>query len=678
MAWQFIEGLVRATPNEVQAENLYIGFLVAFHICMVAGLHFILIFVGRRTLLSHPLIELGVPFVGFSFIFLNAMGQIVPDLALSDFWGWKFVPTRTIYDFAQISWISLLGLVFFTLLAINFISKSKNGQPTKAALLMLVAYAVPVVVGVICQVTIPYVFGYEEIPLTSVSMTVFTVATFFAIRNYKILEFSKIAILDNLVHTITEGIMIVDDQNRIQYINDISTQITGFTEAEVLGKKAMEVFVEDQNELNILKKEIQERKMQNAGSYDIKIKTRSNKTIWLNVVGIPYYDNKGKVIGSIGLHKDITERKEAELLLKSYDRTLRSLVESTNEAIIVINNENRITLANNGAETLFEYSFQEIANKKVSDLFPDLNNEKVSVSHRTGLYSEESDKKVIEERALTKSGKELIVELSLAPMNTDSGEHTSFIIRDVTLRVKYEAKLESINNELNTLIYKASHDLRGPVASIKGLVNLYDKPNNTLEERTEYFEMIKSCTTQLDNILTDLTEVNRITHEEMEVAEFSLLAEIRKIIHQLKDKEDPNNIEFFIDFKYNEFIQVDQKLLDLILQNTINNAIMYSDPRKDNSQVTVRVTDAEDGYLIEVIDNGLGMDQVVQDRAYNMFYRGISSSKGAGLGLYLARKAVMKIGGYIMIESEKGEGTTVKIFIPAMQSEAKVVSLTAS
>ncbi len=671
--WQFLEGLARTAITYKEAALVLSAFLVVFHVFMVVALYFILIFSGKHKSLKSPLVSYGVPLISFVFILLAVMQFKPLYLAKSEFWNWIFVPDYGIVDILQISYLSILGAVFFVILINNYNNKIGKGKESVAALLVMVAYAIPIVVGILTQVVWPYVLGEPEIPLTSLAMTGFTVISFIAIVKYGVLDFSLSMIRNNLLDTITDGVIIVDTENRIQYSNNRTFEITGYRVDELVGRRAMEFLIKG-HELGVNRSVLKYDTNTTTRTYDLCLNHKSGREIWVSVMAIPYYDSKDRIIGSIAMLKDITEKKNAELLLKKYDRTLRSLVENANEAIIVLDRDNNIVLANKGAELLFGYSFKEIVGKTISDLVPEISSEK----RITELMKDSSliDRgPVLIEKAVSKSGNEYVVELSLAQMQNEGGEQVSLIIRDITMRTRYEEKLQAINEELNTLIYRASHDLRGPVASMKGLATLYDSHESSDLDRESYFEMLKDCIIQLDNILAELTEVHFITHEELDVSNYSLLAEWKKVLGKSKKLSNYEKVTINFHCTVQEYQHGDQKLMNLILTNILSNAVVYADLRKNDPYVNVSIVDAENGIFIEVTDNGYGMDQEVQDRAYNMFYRGASDAKGAGLGLYLTRKAIQKLNGYIILSSEPGVGTTVKMYIPHPEMDIQESSM---
>ena len=110
----------------------------------------------------------------------------------------------------------------------------------------------------------------------------------------------------------------------------------------------------------------------------------------------------------------------------------------------------------------------------------------------------------------------------------------------------------------------------------------------------------------------------------------------------------------------------DPKMIRIILNNLISNAIRYSNPATDEPYVSVQIAATETNARIEVTDNGIGISKDDQEKVFDMFYRVADDSNGTGMGLHLVKLAVEKLSGEIRIESEQNKGTKFSIVIPNM------------
>ncbi|ABG60702.1 sensor histidine kinase [Cytophaga hutchinsonii] len=223
-------------------------------------------------------------------------------------------------------------------------------------------------------------------------------------------------------------------------------------------------------------------------------------------------------------------------------------------------------------------------------------------------------------------------------------------------------ELEFKNQQLDAFVYKASHDIKGPLKSIIGLAKLglldVQDPN-----AREYFKHIETSSTRLDNLLQDLLQVAKIKNTVIE----STVIDFKKIIDTIKDGF--SNIESFGEFyidvqiKQDRDFYSDEKMVYSIFQNLIENAFTYRDIKKQKSSLYIRIEVDKQKSVIEFTDNGIGINKDLKDKVFDMFFRASEISGGTGLGLYLVKMAVNKIGGRIQVNTEVSKGTTFTVVI---------------
>ena len=237
------------------------------------------------------------------------------------------------------------------------------------------------------------------------------------------------------------------------------------------------------------------------------------------------------------------------------------------------------------------------------------------------------------------------------------------ISRDITDRVRFEDKLKVRNQELQTLLYKASHDLRSPVTNILGLVNLGRNENGNQEN--DYFYWINQSAEQLLYIIESLNAASEAIkgNVKLEYINLEQLLEKQKVhFKSLKGFENVS-LQIQINETGQEFYS-DKDLLESILNNIIGNAFKFR--ARSNPVITIKSKRVEGMIEIEITDNGIGIDEAIQDRIFDMFYRGNIHSKGSGLGLYIVKNALDKLNGRITFESKPEQGTTFKVLIPSL------------
>ncbi|MFQ5335999.1 MAG: sensor histidine kinase, partial [Flavobacteriales bacterium] len=226
-------------------------------------------------------------------------------------------------------------------------------------------------------------------------------------------------------------------------------------------------------------------------------------------------------------------------------------------------------------------------------------------------------------------------------------------------------KLEALNKELNTFVYKASHDLKGPLASISGLTHMgLERVQD--ENAAQYFEMIQASVKRLDDTLIELLELSKSTNATIHLEEIDIKAFINSIQESVSHAEYSKGIEIKKEILIKQKIFTDKDILTSSLQNLLINAMKYH--RREEPKKWIRIkaynADTNKGIFITVEDNGTGIPDEIKDKIFNMFYRGNEASDGTGLGLYIVKKNVEKLGGEITLKDSKSGGALFSIYLP--------------
>ncbi len=236
-----------------------------------------------------------------------------------------------------------------------------------------------------------------------------------------------------------------------------------------------------------------------------------------------------------------------------------------------------------------------------------------------------------------------------------------------TLR-KQNEELVKINKELDSFVYSVSHNLRAPLMSVLGLINLVQIENKKGNETmNNYFEMMQHSIHKLDNTLKEILDYSRNARSELNIEEVDTKRMVEDSFERLKYMEGSENISKSIEVENNMPLFSDEYRLSVIINNLVSNAIKYRDVQKDHSVINLRATITDTHLDLIFSDNGIGISPEYLQRIFDMFFRATERSEGAGLGLYIVRETVDKLHGSISVESKLGEGTTFKIKIPNMK-----------
>jgi signal transduction histidine kinase len=233
---------------------------------------------------------------------------------------------------------------------------------------------------------------------------------------------------------------------------------------------------------------------------------------------------------------------------------------------------------------------------------------------------------------------------------------------DQALREQNE-ELVKINKELDSFVYSVSHNLRAPLMSVLGLLNLA-KLNDQKEELHQYFEMMEHSIQKLDNTLKEILDYSRNARKEVDAQLVNIREVVDDSIARLLYMEGSDRVAKNVDVIEQSPLYSDPYRLLVILNNLLSNSIKYRDPQKEHNVVHFYITIERKLLTIKVQDNGIGISSAFVPKIFNMFYRATERSEGAGLGLYIVRETVQKLGGKINVHSEPGVGTTFEIEIP--------------
>lgn len=224
--------------------------------------------------------------------------------------------------------------------------------------------------------------------------------------------------------------------------------------------------------------------------------------------------------------------------------------------------------------------------------------------------------------------------------------------------------LKKANQDLDRFVYSASHDLRSPLSSVLGLLSIAEHTSSVDEIRT-YHAMMRDRIQKLDSFVTEVLDYSRNNRQEIVKTPVSLAALIGEIVESLRFSEESSVIAITHHVHKDLVIETDSARLKIILNNLIGNSIKYCDRSKENPFIKIHSTLDDNGYChIGVEDNGVGIDHPHQEKVFNMFYRATQQSKGSGLGLYITKEMVEKLGGKISMTSSPGKGTHLSVFLP--------------
>ena len=257
-------------------------------------------------------------------------------------------------------------------------------------------------------------------------------------------------------------------------------------------------------------------------------------------------------------------------------------------------------------------------------------------------------------------------------LHIDEKDNTIFnwLILDISKQVESESilksqneQLDKVNHQMERFLYSTSHDLRSPITSILGLINLVRMDSHD-RVALDYISKIEASTLKLDKIIHDILSFSRVTYQRVTSERIDFEPLLWKTIDNHKMNLQSRKIHFEVNLQGENPFYGDFGRIEIILDNIIRNAIQFYDVNKVRPFLKIDVKIDVNQVQMEFIDNGIGIGKQHLQDVFNMFYKASHLSKGAGLGLFIVRETLEKLGGTISVEAEIGFGTAVRLVIP--------------
>lgn len=237
----------------------------------------------------------------------------------------------------------------------------------------------------------------------------------------------------------------------------------------------------------------------------------------------------------------------------------------------------------------------------------------------------------------------------------------AYLRRSHTVVEERNIELRKANEELDRFVYSASHDLRAPLSSIKGLVSLIDKESPS---KSEYTPLVMNRISVMEAFIHDIVHYSRNTRVEVKNEKIGLKSLIEEVISSLSHFDNAQDVKIRNKVVPEIEIHTDPYRLKVILTNLISNAIKYADLQKEDSYIDINFSVKKGSCEIKIKDNGIGIDTEHLEKIFTMFYRATLLSQGSGLGLYIANESAQKMGYKLNVESEERKGSTFVIEMP--------------
>lgn len=352
------------------------------------------------------------------------------------------------------------------------------------------------------------------------------------------------------------------------------------------------------------------------------------------------------------------------------------LTDNLAAAIVVRSPQGRIVFLSSYAEVLTGYSLHEMYGA-AGDFFETIVREDDRPLYRRSLrMGEIGEAFQCRYRITHSSGIEMWVESRTVPIHGESSEVELLlsILLDVTAQVRYQQQVEEKNRDLHDFSYMVSHDLKAPIATIKGMLFAFRQEfGQTLQEtQAEYFGHIERATKRLEQLVSSVLEYARVSGTTLELTDLELGAVIEEVCGEfhaaVKNVGGAIHVE-----PIRALVQGDRLMLYQVFANLLSNALKYRDPVR-TLEIRVReMSPATSQHVrIGIEDNGLGIPEDKRDVIFRPFQRiHREVAEGSGIGLASVKRVLEKIGGSISVTSVVGQGSLFVVELPRARADSR-------
>jgi PAS domain S-box-containing protein len=497
-------------------------------------------------------------------------------------------------------------------------------------------------------------------------------------------------LLRTLIDNLPDVIYAKDAEGRKILSNPADVGITRCkTEAEVIGKTDFDFFPKDIAEKFHAddQKVMQGEAVINREEYFFDEKGQKR---WLLTCKLPLRGQNKKIVGLVGMGRDITERKQAEEALNRERSLLRTLIDNLPDLIYAKDTAGRKILANPAdVKTCHCQTEADLIGKSDFDLFPKDIAEKFWADDQKVLQGQSVINR--EEYFLDEKGRKRWLLTSKLALHDQNNEIVGLvgIGRDITERRQAEValrtsegklrqfttQLERSNRELQDFAYVASHDLQEPLRKIIVFgERLREQGTEKLDDVSrDYLERMQKAASRMQTLINDLLTFSRVTTKAQPFTQVDLAEVAHEVVNDLEGRIEL--VKGRVEVGTLPLIDAEPLQMRQLLQNLIGNALKF---RKLDVPPVVKVwaeiiTENPPDQRVSnklcrltVSDNGIGFDEKYLDRIFNVFQRLHSRNEyeGTGMGLAIARKIALFHRGDITAKSKPGEGTTFIVTLP--------------
>ena len=479
----------------------------------------------------------------------------------------------------------------------------------------------------------------------------------------------------DLVENSGEGLGVVDSAENFIFANPAACEIFGLPSDKLIGKNLLSFL--DSQAIEEIQLQTSIRKDGKKSIYEIEINRPDGDRRWIIITATPQFDSAQKFTSTLGIFRDITQRKLAETKVRESERRLHEIVEVTNDWIWEINADWKYSFVSPKIVDILGYLPEDMIGRSPFDFLLPEDVAKVKEGIRSVIHQFKPLNAIVN-RARHKNGSLVYLETSGIAIFNEQGVYKGYrgADRDITLRKVYEQELivakekaEESDRLKTSILANMSHELRTPLNGILGFAEILKEEL----DKSEYVSMVdniydsgRRLMTTLNSIITlsQLEAGNIIVSKKMIMLENSILSVVKSMDLMYSEKNIYINTNGIKPFS----IITDDQLFKQLLQQILDNAIKFTE-RGGITLETHEVTESGKNWLVvKISDTGIGIDKANYALIFQEF-RQVSEGfgrkyQGSGIGLTISKKIIDLLGGVITIESEPDKGSCFSIWLP--------------
>ncbi len=474
-------------------------------------------------------------------------------------------------------------------------------------------------------------------------------------------------ILKLVLNSINDGVVVADEKGRFLVWNPAAEAIIGLGALEKPSEAWSEVyglflldrmtpFPADQLPLT--------RAIRGEVVTDVEMFIRNQQRtqgVVVSISGAPLREAAGEIRGGVVVVRDVTQERLAQSALRESEERARQIVETAYDPFVAIDSVGRVVDWNSRAQEVFGYTREEARGRLLANLIvPQQHRE----AHAQGIrrYFETGEGPVLNTRievtALNRDGQEFPVEITIWPLRTSNGCFFQAFVHDITRRKQAQLEIQSKNQDLETLLYVTSHDLREPLRAIENFSRIVsERYADKLDAKgQDFLQRVVRGAQRLDRLLEDVLQLSRVQRTVQPAEDVDAGEIVADVLKHLEPRiRETGAVIRVVDSLPS--IRADRRWATQAVQNLVSNALKYT--------VEGQVPDVEigefrgpEGVGLAVRDRGMGVPPDCAERIFQLFQRAVSRNiEGTGAGLAIVKRVAERHGGRAWVRPRDGGGS---------------------